>query len=205
MHDRHEQIAEAHIETFKWVLEDSLVTTLQSSSLVNWLKSDKGVYWVSGKAGSGKSTLMRHIYDNPKTRIYLKIWSGDAELDVAGFFFWYSGNPHQRSHTGLLRSLLYEILAKKRHLLPEIFPLEWSEACHALSRTGSTAGNWELDNREWTLPALKRGLSRLADFDIMKSNLCFFIDGLDEYEGDHEDMVKYLNTFSILTHKVLLI
>ncbi|RYP07349.1 hypothetical protein DL764_002565 [Monosporascus ibericus] len=37
-------------------------------SFVEWLKSDNDMYWISGKAGSGKSTLVRFIMCNPRTQ-----------------------------------------------------------------------------------------------------------------------------------------
>jgi hypothetical protein len=143
---------------------------------------------------------MRYMYDNPRTLEHLKNWSGDTDLDTAAFFFWNSGNAEQRSHTGLLRSLLYEILKKKANLLPEIFPEEWSEACSALGQAESSSVRWELVDRKWTLAALKRGFARLTKFETIKSNQCFFIDGLDEYEGDHESMVDFLRTLAISSH-----
>ena len=70
---------------------------------MHWLTQENGIYWVNGKAGSGKSTLMRHIYDNPHTREALKEWAGDTQLIVSEWFFWNTGSLDQRSQTGLLR------------------------------------------------------------------------------------------------------
>ncbi len=200
MRDRYEEIPEAHIQTFKWIFDDSPMLAQRWSNLVNWLEHGKGVYWVCGKAGSGKSTLMRYIYDNPRTLKHLKNWSGGTKLDTGAFFFWNSGNNEQRSHIGLLKSLLYEVLKKRANLLPEIFPEEWSEFCSTVRQAGSSAGRWEFADRKWTLTSLKKGFLRLANFDIAKSNQCFFIDGLDEYEGDHEIIVDFLKTLSMSSH-----
>ncbi|KAK7993321.1 CRAL-TRIO domain-containing protein [Apiospora arundinis] len=41
--------------------------------LAAWLRNDTGVYWVNGKAGSGKSTLMAHIVGDPRTKEALDI------------------------------------------------------------------------------------------------------------------------------------
>ncbi|RYP51293.1 hypothetical protein DL769_010831 [Monosporascus sp. CRB-8-3] len=37
-------------------------------SFIEWLKSDNDIYWISGKAGSGKSTLTRFILSDPRTK-----------------------------------------------------------------------------------------------------------------------------------------
>lgn len=53
---RHAQIAEAHEETFKW----ALMTTNDpphEPSIGDWLQNGDGIFCVSGKPGSGKSTL----------------------------------------------------------------------------------------------------------------------------------------------------
>lgn len=87
MQDRHEEILAAHVRTFKWVFDETAVNA-PWDNLANWLREGHGTYWVSGKAGSGKSTLMRNIVDHTSTQSLLKKWSGDAELDLAAFFFW---------------------------------------------------------------------------------------------------------------------
>jgi hypothetical protein len=61
MTDREYGIHEAHEETFKWVFEDSGNASVSWSNLKEWLESDNNLYWITGKAGSGKSTLMRFI------------------------------------------------------------------------------------------------------------------------------------------------
>jgi hypothetical protein len=42
----------------------------------------------------------------------------------------------------------------------------------------------------WTLGKLQRAFQRLLDLSSEDLKLCFFIDGLDEYEGDHEELAQ---------------
>ncbi|KAK8093929.1 hypothetical protein PG997_000614 [Apiospora hydei] len=72
-----------------------------------WLRTDSSLYWICGKIGSGKSTLMVHIIQDRRTRKGLDIWKGQARLHVFQFFFWRPGSELQKSILGLLRSLLY--------------------------------------------------------------------------------------------------
>jgi hypothetical protein len=44
--------------------------------LTEWLSSGEGIFHVSGKLGSGKSTLMKYLYNHPKTELMLKTWAG---------------------------------------------------------------------------------------------------------------------------------
>lgn len=43
---------------------------------LGWLSSGKGIFHISGKLGSGKSTLMKFLSDHPTTRSSLEEWAG---------------------------------------------------------------------------------------------------------------------------------
>jgi hypothetical protein len=58
MADRLEDVDEAHAKTFEWIFRNSTTDEIPWDSFVDWLESGSGVYWMNGKAGSGKSTLM---------------------------------------------------------------------------------------------------------------------------------------------------
>src|SRR5215469_10920600 len=76
---RHQSISEEHTDTFSWVFEKA------SIKFVEWLREEDGVYWVSGKPGSGKSTLMKFVAAHEATKRYLEEWSGDKKLIIAEF------------------------------------------------------------------------------------------------------------------------
>jgi polynucleotide 5'-kinase involved in rRNA processing len=78
MRHRQEEIKEAYQRTFQWIFQITYNERRPWSSFTDWLSQDSRVYWVNGKAGSGKSTLMRYIFDNPDTRHHLEYWSKDA-------------------------------------------------------------------------------------------------------------------------------
>jgi type II secretory ATPase GspE/PulE/Tfp pilus assembly ATPase PilB-like protein len=92
MGNRYVEISEAHRQTFRWVFEDPLPLNCGWSNFADWLENGHGVYWINGKAGSGKSTLMRYIFDSETTRWHLRKWATDLEPGIAGFFFWNSGS-----------------------------------------------------------------------------------------------------------------
>lgn len=65
---REEEIRDAHASTFNWIFDPSgkpLSGIIQSSrfgksrwdNFVEWLEYGTGIYWINGKAGSGKSTV----------------------------------------------------------------------------------------------------------------------------------------------------
>ena len=87
------------------------------SYFAQWLKSGHGVYWINGKAGSGKSTLMHYIYTHERPLEYLGSWSSTRRLLTPAFFFWNSGVPLQKTIDGLLRSVIYQMLRECRELV----------------------------------------------------------------------------------------
>jgi len=107
-HIRHISISEAHGRTYGWVFDG--MTASKSSDipgpatrkLLRWLEEGSGIFWISGKAGSGKSTLVKFIADDHRTLLVLRRWAGSAEVVVACHYFWAAGTALQRSQQGLL-------------------------------------------------------------------------------------------------------
>lgn len=191
MQDRREAIAKAHKNTFEWIFKDPTEFHKPWDSFRDWLRSGQGLYWIQGKAGSGKSTLMEFISTHPNTTDDLYNWSEVNELRVGTFFFWNGGNLEQRSQAGLLRSLLFQIISLQAWLIPDIFPEEWGEYF-----TSPDSGFPE----EWTLPRLKICFDNLIRLNAHHAKLCFFIDGLDEFDGNHADIAAYFKNLSKYPH-----
>lgn len=80
------------------------------ASFSEWLRTGSKIYWINGKAGSGKSTLMHYICAHKRKDELLKEWSAQRQLLTPTFFFWNAGVRQQKSVDGLLRSLIYQIL-----------------------------------------------------------------------------------------------
>jgi hypothetical protein len=101
--ERYENVTEAHTKTFDWIYhrEDS-ASVNRWDNFAKWLELGDGLYWINGKAGSGKSTLMKYISDNPMTRSLLSLWAGSSKLCTAHFYFWNLGTELQKSQVGLL-------------------------------------------------------------------------------------------------------
>ncbi|KAE8392595.1 hypothetical protein BDV23DRAFT_192534 [Aspergillus alliaceus] len=100
MKDRHTRIKAAHEKTFTWIFETKTGTITGSSTnlgIRNWLRSDSGIYWVSGKPASGKSTVMKYLATHPETHDSLRLWAGNKRLIVASYFFCGAGTAMQKS------------------------------------------------------------------------------------------------------------
>ena len=72
------------------------------------------MFWVCGKAGSGKSILMKFLSDDSWTLGCLQGRKPDRPLMSAEHYFWYAASSMQKSPCGLLRSFLHQILAFER-------------------------------------------------------------------------------------------
>src|ERR1700712_4008744 len=159
--DRHERIARAHQETFKWIFQKSDAADCQST-FANWLEQGQGILLVSGKPASGKSTLMKFIYDHHLTRKLLLKWVGDFQMPVllAGYFFWKAGDSMQKSQAGLLQTLVYEILVQWPLLIPKVFPDRW-EAYELLGDYYHLWTWWEIRTAFQIMIAETKGKAKL--------------------------------------------
>lgn len=192
--DRYERIEEAHKKTFEWIFSDTEYQGERPShpvvpsgqkwsdrhvSFVDWLRSDTNLFWITGKPGAGKSTLMKYLYNDTRTRPLLDSWKGEDELVTASFFFWNSGTVMQMSKEGLLRAILYEALQTCPKDVPHHFPDRWEY--YQL---------FGADTRPWSWLELTKAFESLID---SKSKKFFFvIDGLDEFQGDCAELATWI-------------
>lgn len=77
----------------------------------DWLLNRNGVYWVSGKAGSGKSTLTKFLCSHENTVRALRDWAGENKLVTASFLFWNAGTDMQNSQQGAFANAVVSCIA----------------------------------------------------------------------------------------------
>lgn len=174
---RYETIPDAHMRTFSWIFDRGSA----SHGFAEWLEAEGGIYWVTGKPGSGKSTLMKYILHHPKTTQLLSSWSTSTPVVIASHFFWSAGLPIQRTREGLLRSLLYDIISR----VPELISKIYEENPHLFGQRGRTT-------QLWTVTRLEDVLRQVTAQKALPMRFCFFIDGLDEYEGNTFDICRVI-------------
>jgi hypothetical protein len=178
---RQRSIDDAHKRTFDWLLNSTSDNQNTNHDFVNWLTSGSGIYWVAGKAGSGKSTLMKYLFEHSRTKDYLRTWAGGKKLVMASHYFWIAGSKMQKSQEGLLSSLLDTIFTRCPILIPTVAPWRWGEA-------KSRKLNWD----PWTRKELLEAFGLLTKQRQVSTRFCFFVDGLDEYDGDHTEVIRIL-------------
>ncbi|KAF5672276.1 P-loop containing protein [Fusarium heterosporum] len=181
MSERKSRISQAHQKTFEWAYAPPDANQPRWSSFVDFLEGDTKLYWITGKPGSGKSTLMRYLYDNPRTLQHISRWSGGSPVIMAGFFFWNSGTAMQMSNLGLLQTLLYECLCQRPRLVPKVFKARW-ERCELFGD----------DPRPWDWEELLEAFLTFCNLQSLSGNMFLFFDGMDEYGGRHQDLVSLI-------------
>lgn len=187
MDDREEQIAIAELKTFDWILRKPQGIQRTWKCFIEWLEHGGAIYWINGKAGSGKSTLMKYLKNHRRVKETLKSWAAGTPLIIASFFFRYNGNALQKTQEGLFRSLLYQALENHRELIPIVL----SEAIDVPMN--------ELTNY-WTVPRLKRAFRKLIEQKEVPLRICLLVDGLDEYAGDHSEIAEAFQYSSNFAH-----
>jgi hypothetical protein len=185
MSARLSRIQEAYGTTFSWIFDSNC-----DAGFTDWLHNDRGIYWITGKPGSGKSTLMKYLYKEQRTRTALRAWAGSSKLVMAGFFFWSVGTPMQKSQEGLLRCLLFEILRQCPDLMETACPERWLSNDYSTDRAG------------WDLPELSEAIFRIFSHEHSSTKFCIFIDGLDEYDDRHLDVIRVLDVLASSTRFV---
>jgi energy-coupling factor transporter ATP-binding protein EcfA2 len=182
---RYSTIPDAYPNTFEWIFSpsDSPNEGQPATTFRQWLEKDNksgGMFCVSGKAGSGKSTLMKYLCRHHQVIDGLAAWAGSGRIVIANFFFWQTGSPLQNSQEGLLRTLLLEVFRNCPQIISKIVPHRWG-----------------IDQDEWTSSELMEAVSVLQHDFEPPTRFCFFIDGLDEFAGDPQDLLEVLSRITV--------
>jgi hypothetical protein len=178
MFARHRNIAPPSEGTYEWVYnqdaEKNEELRAKLGQFKHWLSSDEHYFWFNGKAGSGKSSLMAFIESDKRTKDALGAWAGSRELYIFSFFFWRPGSDLQKSITGLLQSLLYQLVKRK--------PAAMSGVLSSAPTSMHTV---------WTETILLRTLVQaLSLYD--QDHIFILIDGLDKFEGQYMRLLDTL-------------
>ena len=164
-----------HSRTCTWILSHE--------EYLRWLDEEYvddhlGFFWIKGKPGVGKSTLMNFL---------VKHSHKDESSITVSFFFNARGDHLERSTVGMYRSVLYQLLGAVPELLtifdsrPHKFELD---AIHETVVSRRTDVAWSLE--------LLQSLFSTAIALLGKRRLVLFIDALDECHDDEiTEMVDF--------------
>jgi hypothetical protein len=184
---RGDTIQEAYDNTYEWIFSEADRTTARPSHpFPSWLEADTNdIFWITGKPGSGKSTLVKFLLHHPALKRHLQAWAGEREVVIANYYFWAGGQDHlQKCREGMMRTLLLRCLDQFPHLTRAVCPRRY--ALHEAFK------GKEITPPSWTLEELLEALANLVQSSETTIRLAMFIDGLDEFDGAPEDLVRFI-------------
>ena len=164
INSRSNNVSTSHPETFQWIFDES--RDHPWNGFRKWLNSDENIYWINGKPVSGKSTLMKFLAKDPRTRRLLKR-TANQDVLIVTFYLWLSGSKMQRSLKGLLCSIALQILLYDEALLQ--FTVDYHAELH-----------YKRNNDDWSVDDLSQLLRTLTG--QLTCPICIFIDGVDEFD-----------------------
>ena len=188
---RETQIQDPFPETFKWLFAEKTrvygeSTPAEMGDFKAWLESQVNdtPFWITGKPASGKSTLMKYICTHADLATNLRRWSGTLNLLTCRVYFWNPGVMAQKSQTGLLRTMLHQLLAQRPHLCRYVATKRYIYF--------QLAGTDESEPAEWTVEELRECITQVVSKLEGTDSVFILVDGLDEFEGDLSELISFL-------------
>lgn len=155
----------------------------QSPGFVGWLQSQQSLFWISGKPASGKSTLMEYVPKHPLCSRLLEEATGNKWLLIHFFFDFRAHKGLANSIAGMVRSLLYQLVSRSDSISRYIAGTSFAHYIDV-----------ELDDTSYdTLQSIIA--SSIIDTG---SQICIFLDGLDEFEGNPTHLIQCIFTLADL-------
>lgn len=177
MNARRTNIVDPHCRTFEWIFHDTIGRPWDSFK--EFLENPASIYWINGKAGSGKSSLMRFVCEHEKCQQMLDLWSSPKKTLILSWYFWNSGTQSQKSLRGALSALSHQILSQDQSLASSVF------RSHTLNPTKFAKES----ATDWSVTELVQLF--VAALKSAQSHVIIFLDGLDEFNHD-EDISRLL-------------
>ena len=205
---RVDQVGKPHEGTFNWLFAPEV-------GFQRWLSGPQQAgtpvfFWIQGKPGSGKSTLMKYALAEKKTLEFLAL-ADPGNWHLVPFFFHDRGSSIQKSVTGLLQELLYRLVEEDEKLLAFIPSrlidrlLKRNKTATQVSMLSQRYGEekgpdhvYQVSSsaETWSADDLQEALTAITGQDKSPLNVLFFIDALDEHEGNHGDLIRVIrNSF----------
>ena len=177
--DRMQNVGPAYKDTYNWLFDSQVCFR-------RWLigKDTKPIFWIYGKPGSGKSTLMKFAMTHLRTQELLQKYD-DNPWKFAAYFFHDRGTDVQKSIEGFLSEILYQILDQDK----ESFYFVYSVYAKVKKLRQAGKGAVTLG---WIQSQLQEAILSIASKSTSHLNLCLFIDALDEHDGNHKELISAL-------------
>lgn len=155
--------------TFDWIWKDA-------NGFSKWLREPDGLYWIQGRPGSGKTTLVGTISCTTQLRAALigktpeTLVPSEHAAAIAAHYFQANDSSEARSIEGMLRSLIWDLCRQMPSVAVEML-------IRRFNRIKQTTSEFE-----WSETELKAALQEMVA-RCPEMAVTLFIDGLDEHDG----------------------
>lgn len=176
---------DARLNSIRTALSKTCAWLFDHKDFVAWQDDSRmlnhhGFFWIKGKPGSGKSTIMKLAYERAKRQ-------RPSTIVISYFFNARASGALEKSGLGLYRSLVHQLLAK----VP-VLHASFLERFRTKEKDG-VVEDWTADElQEFILDALTR-----SDAPAVQ----IFVDALDE--GDEDDIRRVIMFLEQLAYHVL--
>ena len=163
---------------------------------------------------------MKYIFENDQTLTLLKLKSKsnlEAEWIKISFFAYDRGSSVQKTIEGLLQEIIYQLCSKLAGALKIITDrlLQKNPSMSFIQSAGSLTNSLrnEADSaqaiidtenfvrevslvQQWTVDSMTSAILAIFNDKSLSTNLAFFIDGLDEFNDNHRQLVEVLQNLT---------
>ena len=159
-----------------------------SPGFVEWIQSEGRIFWIYGKPGAGKSTLMKQLTQSKQT-IDLML-RGPKPVITVSYFFYELGQHQERQ----FKSLFVAILSALLQTFQNTDPRAVSSIMNILEPQVSRISR---DQKQpiWKDEELQEALRQTLIVCQISASLLLFVDGIDECEGDHRGQLDFLRNW----------
>ncbi|KAL2289344.1 hypothetical protein FJTKL_02347 [Diaporthe vaccinii] len=167
--------------TFEWLFTDQVPFS-------QWLRDDRGefdaIFWITGKPGSGKSTLMRFALEDSRT---MSLQPSNSKGNPMAYFFHLRGKSLvQKSLRGMLMEILYQVLEQYPRSFELIRPI---------------FKNLRRLKQDWDIKSLSQAMLHIPHIPPAvpgcRDRITLFVDALDENQNQ-DDNNSLLDIFESL-------
>ncbi|KAK4442622.1 hypothetical protein QBC34DRAFT_225198 [Podospora aff. communis PSN243] len=170
---------DARLMTLRTAQSETCAWFLSTPEATDWEDESKagihaGLLWIKGKAGAGKSVLMKYLFSQAKQQKY---GQSPNKPIITSFFFNARGGELEQSSLGCYRSILLQLVEAEPGLEAAMDHL-------------SSSGLRFIERHGWNVECLTQTLVRAMG--MLTRPLKCFIDALDECdENEVRDMVAF--------------
>ncbi|KAL9116324.1 MAG: hypothetical protein Q9187_007152 [Circinaria calcarea] len=209
---RVEQVEETYGDTYFWLFSGRV-------GLKDWLQAPSSthpIYWIQGKPGSGKSTLMKYAFKHKATKKLLKESHGGTWTLIPFFFHDRGFVEVQKTVESLLQELLFKFIFHHPNLVKVLYHIRLKVLESLLDQpcpgsadpsgleTQRVTKMLELYKKycsthpvfPWSMHKIEEAFRAIIEQNQITLRVCLFNDALDEHSGNHGKLVKMLKQFA---------